>query len=149
MGDRDFVGDMMADGHAEVELGKMAQQKARNPQVKEFAANMVRDHQKAGAELKTVAANANIDTSTIDADMDHGKDLRERLSKLSGMEFDREYMKAMVDEHEKAVDEVEDKAEQADNDHVKQWAAKALPVLKKHLEQARHIQETLEQRSGS
>jgi putative membrane protein len=62
------------------------------------------------------------------------------------MEFDREYMKAMVDEHEKAVDDVEAKAEKADNDHVKEWAAKTLPTLKKHLEEARQIQESLEKR---
>jgi putative membrane protein len=144
--DRDFVGDMMADGRAEVELGKMAQQKARNRQVKEFASMMVRDHTKAGAELKTVASHANVDMAKIDADMDDHKDVRDRLAKLSGMEFDREYMKAMVDEHEKAVDDVEAKAEKADNDHVKEWAAKTLPTLKKHLEEARQIQESLEKR---
>ena len=144
--DRDFVGDMMADGRAEVELGKMAQQKARNRQVKEFASMMVRDHTKAGAELKTVASHANVDMTKVDADMDDHQDVRDRLAKLSGMEFDREYMKAMVDEHEKAVDDVEAKAGKADNDHVKEWAAKTLPTLKKHLEQARQIQESLEKR---
>jgi putative membrane protein len=65
------------------------------------------------------------------------------------MEFDREYMKAMVDDHQKAVDEVEEKADKADNDHVKQWAAQALPTLKKHLEQAKQIHESLEKRSGT
>jgi putative membrane protein len=149
LADRDFVGDTMADGRAEVELGKLAQQKTRNTQVKDFAAMMIRDHTKAAAELKTVAANANIDLSKVDADMDHGKDTRDRLAKLSGMEFDREYMKTMVDEHEKAVDAVEDKANKADNDHVKQWAAKTLPTLKKHLEEAKTIHESLEKRSGS
>jgi putative membrane protein len=117
--------------------------------VKEFAAMMVRDHTKAGAELNTVAANAHIDLSKIDADMDQGKNTRDRLAKLSGMEFDREYMKTMLDEHEKAIKDVEDRADRADNDHVKQWAAKTLPTLKKHLEQAKSIHESLEKRSGS
>jgi putative membrane protein len=147
--DRDFVGDMTADGHAEVELGKLAQQKARNAQVKEFAAMMVRDHQNAGTELKTAAAQANIETAAIYADTDEHKDLRERLAKLSGTEFDREYIEAMVDDHEKAVNDVEDKAERAGSDHVKQWAARTLPTLKKHLEQAKQIQDSLEKRSGS
>lgn len=145
--DRDFVGDMMADARAEVELGKMAQQKARTREVKQFAALMVRDHTRAAAELKTVATHANVDMNKVDADMDHKKDLRDRLAKLSGMEFDREYIKAMVEDHENAVNEVEDKADKADNDHVKQWAARALPTLKKHLEQAKDIQESLEKRS--
>lgn len=148
MADRDFVVDMIAGSRVEVELGKLAQQKARHSQVKAFATQMVRDHQKAAAELKTVSTRANIDIPKIDADMEPGKDLRDRLAKLSGMEFDRQYMKAMVDDHEKALNEAEEKAEKADNDHVKQWAAKALPTLKKHLEQARHIRESLE-KSGT
>jgi putative membrane protein len=149
MADRDFVGDMMADGRAEVELGKLAQQKASSKQVKDFAAMMVRDHIKTGAELKTVASNANIDMSKVDADMDHGRDTRDRLATLSGMEFDREYIKAMVDGHEKAVKDIENKANHADNGHVKQWAAKMLPTVTKHLEQARDIHDSLEKRSGS
>jgi len=148
-GDRDFVGDMMADGRAEVELGKLARQKAQNKEVKDFAAMMVRDHTKAGAELKTVATQANLDMAKVDADMDHHKGVRDRLAKLSGVEFDREYIKAMVDDHEKAVKDAEDKADKADNDHVKQWAAKAIPTLKKHLETAKNIQDTLDKRSGT
>ena len=143
-GDSNFVETMIEDGMAEVELGKMAQQKARSRQVKDFAAMMVRDHTTAGKELKSVATHANIDMAKIDADMNDHKDLRERLSKLSGMEFDREYIKAMVDDHEKAVKDTKDKAEGADNDHVKQWAAKALPVLEKHLDDAKRIQDRLE-----
>jgi putative membrane protein len=145
--DADFVGDMIADGQAEVDLAKMAQQKAASKPVKDFAAQMVRDHTKAAAELKTVATQAKVDLSRHH-DMDHGKDVRERLSKLSGREFDREYMQAMIDDHEKAVDQVEDKAERADSDHVKQWAAKTLPTLKKHLEQAKQIHEGLDKRGS-
>ena len=140
--DRNFLIVMMADGHTEIDLAKLARQKASNRQVKDFAAIMIRDHQKAAAELKTVASHANIDTAK--ADMDERKNVRDRLAKLSGPEFDREYMKQMVDDHEKAVDAAEDTADGSGNDHVKQWAAKALPTLKKHLEQARQIRRDLE-----
>ena len=147
--DRDFVGDMMADGRAEVSLGKLAQQKTRNQRVKEFAAMMIRDHQRAGTELKTLASQINIDMSNMDADTDHGKATYQRLSQLSAMQFDREYMKAMVEDHKRAVKDVEDKADGSDNDHVKQWAAKTVPTLKKHLAQAKDIAESLEKPSGS
>ena len=147
--DRDFVGDMMADGRAEVALGKLAQQRARNERVKAFAGTMIRDHQKAAAELKTLAQHVDIDMARVDVDMDHGRDTRERLAKLSGMDFDVEYLNAMIDEHEKAMDDVEDKADSADNDHVKQWAAKTLPTLKKHLDEAREIKHHLDRISGT
>jgi putative membrane protein len=140
--DREFIDEMIADGNAEVELGRLVQQKSKNREVREFAAMMIEDHTKAGAELKQVAASANV-TPMGDKHAEDHNDLRERLGKLSGAEFDREYIKAMVDDHQEAVDAVEDKADGADNDHVKQWAATTLPILKKHLEQAKQIQEKL------
>jgi putative membrane protein len=148
-GDRDFVADMLADGQAEVELGRLAQQKATNQQVKDFAAMMVRDHTQAGDDLKAVATGANIDVAAADADADEHADLQERLSKLSGAEFDREYMKAMVDDHEDAVNDAEDKAEGANSAEVKAWASKTLPTLRKHLEQAKQISDSLNKRARS
>jgi putative membrane protein len=140
--DREFVDEMMADGKAEVELGRLVQQKSKNRDVRQFAAMMIEDHTKAGTELKQVATRANI-TTTGDKHAEDHNELRERLGKLSGAEFDREYIKAMVDDHQDAVDAVENKADGAQNDHVKQWAAQTLPTLKKHLEQAKQIQEKL------
>ena len=142
--DSNFVETMIEGGHGEVALAKMAQQKTRNKQVKDFAAMLERDHTKAGQELTALATQAQVDMTKIDSDTDDQKDTRDRLSKLSGMEFDREYMTAMVDKHEKAVKNVKEKADDADNDHVKQWAAKAVPVLEKHLSEAKRIHEALE-----
>jgi putative membrane protein len=142
MGDRNFVKDMAADGQAEIGLGEMAQQKATDPDVKAFAAMMVRDHSKAGEELKSIAAKHNIE---LNADLDdQAKDLREQLAKKSGAEFDRDYIKAMVDDHEQAVDDAKDKAEHSDNPEIKQWASKTLPTLQQHLERAKQISSALE-----
>jgi putative membrane protein len=143
--DREFVEDMIAGGNAEVELGRLVEDKSKNREVRQFAAMLVEDHTKAGTDLKQVATTANIEPMPADAGArDEHNDLMERLGKLSGEEFDREYIKAMVDKHEKTVDTVEEKADGPSNDHVKQWAAKTLPTLKKHLEQAKQIQENLE-----
>jgi putative membrane protein len=142
--DRDFVEDMIEDGMAEITLGQLAQQRASNPQVREFGDMMVRDHQKTGDELKQISSRHNLQLDTT-LDDDHN-DLRERLSKLSGAEFDREYINAMVEEHQEAVDDVREKAENADNVELKQWAAQTLPTLQSHLEQARQLKNTLDQR---
>ena len=53
--DKDFVNNMLSDGMAEVELGKMARERAVNPEVKRFGQMMVDDHSKAGDELKKIA----------------------------------------------------------------------------------------------
>lgn len=140
-GDRDFIEDTIADGEAEVELGRLAQQRATSADVREFGGMMVRDHQKAGEQLKQIARSNKL-TAPPHADEEH-TELRDRLSKMSGAEFDRAYINAMVDDHQKAVNELEDKAE-ADNDtELKRWAAQTLPAVRQHLERAKQIQQNL------
>ena len=139
--DREFIEDQLADGNAEVELGRLAQERASNPQVREFAGMMVTEHRKAGDQLKEIASRHNVEMTAETRDEHH--DLRERLSKLSGAEFDREYIDAMVDDHEKAVKDVEDQAEDAENAALKQWASSTLPNLRQHLERAKQIQSNL------
>lgn len=144
--DADFIQDQVADGEAEVALGRLVQERATHAQVKEFGEMMVRDHQKAGAELKEIAGKHNI--ALEGKEHSEHNDMRERLSKLSGAEFDREYIEAMVDDHEKAVNDVENKAENADNPEIRQWASQTLPTLRQHLERAKQIQQNLEQRES-
>ena len=142
--DRDFIQDQLEDGQAEVALGKLASEKATNPEVKEFAQRMVRDHQQAGEELRQAAASANTTVNPpAEADGDH-KDKQEELAKLSGHEFDVKYIDAMIEEHEEAVNELEKKAD-SDNPQIKQWVAKTLPAVRQHLEHARQLDKKLEE----
>lgn len=171
-GDRNFVADMLADGSAEVELGKLAEQKASSPQVKRFARMMVEDHTRAGDQLKQIAATYDIQPDTAKGN-DEAQDLMRKLSTLNGAEFDREYMSAMVDNHSDAVDKLESRVdvnkttgttgtlpnskaqteengnvspERADN-HVEaslnHWAADTLPTVRHHLDDAKQIQARL------
>ena len=100
--DAKFAADAANGGLAEVALGKLAQTKATNAQVKSFADMMVTDHGKANDELMAIAKTKNITLPTA-PDADHQKKL-EDLSKLSGKDFDKAYVDAMVDGHKKALD---------------------------------------------
>jgi putative membrane protein len=84
---------------AEIEAGKMAAKKAQNPRVKEFANMMVKDHTEALAKLRPLPGGA---ASGVKPDGNH-QQTAERLAKLSGTEFDREYMDAMVSGHREAL----------------------------------------------
>lgn len=104
-GDRDFVNDLTIANMAEIELGKMAAEKATNAEVKRFGQMMADDHTAAGGKLKPIATKHSI---PMPAELDDKhRDLRDRLAKLSGAEFDREYIKAMVDGHEDVADKLE------------------------------------------
>ena len=141
--DRDFIQDQLEDGQAEINLGKLASERAANPQVKAFAQTMVKDHQMAADELKQAASSANVQITPAEPDGDH-QDASEELAKLSGREFDRRYMEMMVEEHEEAVNELE-KQQDAENPQVRQWVTKTLPKVQQHLEQARQIQQSLQE----
>lgn len=124
-------------GMAEVELGKMAASKAQSPEVKAFAQRMVADHTKANTELKAVAAKMNA-TLPTEVSSEH-KEMMDDLSKLSGAEFDKEYVSMMVEDHEKDVAEFQKAADGNPNADLKAFAAKTLPTLKSHLEQIKTI----------
>jgi putative membrane protein len=129
-------------GTAEVELSKAAQAKASNAEVKKFAQMMVADHTKANAELKSVAGKKNVDLPTDLATADRAA--LEELNGLSGAQFDRTYVDAMVDAHETDVQLFEDQAGDDTDPEAKAFAAKTLPTLRKHLETIKGIQSRLQ-----
>ena len=136
-GDSAFAMKVAQANMAEVELGKLALQKAKSDDVKKFAQMMVDDHSKALDELKSTAATKKITLPTA-IDAEHKK-LSDRLSKLSGAGFDREYMQAMVDGHRKVAADVRKESQSGADPDLKAWAAKTLPTVEAHLKQAETV----------
>lgn len=124
-------------GMAEIETGKLAVSKAQNPEVKQFAQQMIADHTRANNELKTLAGKKNI-TLPTDLDSMH-QAMAQKLSGLSGAEFDKEYMRGQVEDHERTVALFQAQADNGADAEAKALAAKTLPNLKMHLEMARKI----------
>jgi putative membrane protein len=132
--DHTFVKKAAEGGMAEVELGKLAADKASSSEVKQFGQKMVDDHGKANDQLKSLAQTKNI---TLPTDLNaKDKALLDRLSKLSGPAFDRAYMQAMVTDHTKDVNEFKAESKSGADPDVKSWAANTLPTLESHLKMA-------------
>jgi putative membrane protein len=121
-------------GMAEVELGKLAAEKASSDDVKKFGQRMADDHGKAGDELKSLAQSKNVTLPTTLDPKDQA--LKDKLSKLSGAQFDRAYMQAMVSDHKKDVNEFKVESQSGKDPDVKAWASKTLPTLEDHLKHA-------------
>ena len=136
-GDKKFVNEALQGNMAEVELGKLASEKASNDSVKQFGKRMVDDHGKASDELKKLAQDKGL-TPPADLDSKHRK-LHDKLAKLSGAEFDRAYVGEMVKDHRKDVKEFQREADKAKDPDVKAWAAKTLPTLQDHLKQIEDV----------
>jgi putative membrane protein len=122
-------------GMAEVQMGQLAVQKATNPDVKAFGQHMVDDHSKANDELKEVASKEGITLPTSVNAKDQA--LMSRLQNLSGTEFDKAYMKAMVKDHEEDVKEFQKQANSGTDAGLKDFASKTLPTLQSHLDMAK------------
>ena len=104
-----FINDLTIAGLTEVQLGKLATERAANADVKAFGQMMVKDHSQAGEELKQVASQLKIQQPT-QLDQKH-KDLADKLSKLQGAAFDREYINAMVQGHQEVLGKVRARVE--------------------------------------
>ncbi|MCR8560902.1 DUF4142 domain-containing protein [Mucilaginibacter sp. BJC16-A38] len=128
-------------GLAEVALGKLAQTKAVNPQVKNFADMMVKDHSKANDELMAIAKAKNI-TLPAAPDADHQKKMDD-LSKLSGKDFDKAYVDAMVDGHKKTLDLMNMAAKDCKDPDLKAFAAKVAPTVQMHLDAINKIHDSM------
>lgn len=153
---RNFVDAMAIAGMAEVQLGNLAAQRASNADVKAFGQMMVRDHAKANDELKQAASRLRLEPTT-QLDKKH-RDVADRLAKLNGAAFDREYIAAMVQGHQDVLTQLQAQtrdrpttgaetartsAPGANEEPVTQWAAKTLPVVQQHLARAQQLQQTL------
>jgi putative membrane protein len=139
--DHQFAMKAAQGGLAEVELGRLATEKASSDEVKKFGQRMVDDHSKANDELKSEAQKKNITLpSSVDA---KDKALMDRLSKLSGAAFDRAYMSAMVKDHRTDVAEFQNEASNGHDADLKAWAAKTLPTLQDHLKQAESVDQAV------
>lgn len=167
----DFVQRAIQKNRTEIELGRLAQERASDAQVRKFGQQMVEDHTKSLEELRQIAQRQNIQ---VNEEMtDDGRRLQEQLQGMKGPEFDREYVRAVVDAHEEMHDLVEDRADRtpaygpadsptgrqpvgtvgeqpahAIGQDLDQWAAMTRPVVERHHQQAQDIHQRLE-KSGA
>jgi putative membrane protein len=135
--DKEFACKTSAAGLAEVNLSELAVRVSRNPAVTQFARQMIADHMRASREMTQMANQRSIKLPG-EMDDEHRKCF-DKLKKLSGAEFDREYMEAMVKDHEKAVKAFENESKEGKDNAMKQWATRLTPIMKRHLETARKV----------
>ena len=138
---QEFLVEAASGGLMEVQLGEMAAQKASSADVKAFGQMMVNDHTKANNELKGLAASKNITIPSVPGE-DHQKHINE-ISEKTGAEFDKAYMSLMTDDHQEDVNNFEKAANNVNDADIKAFAAKTVPTLRQHLQQAQSINDKL------
>jgi putative membrane protein len=135
-----FIARASSGGVAEVQLGELAKDRSSRPEVKEFAAMMVKDHSKANSELITIAAGMGV-APTKDLQKDH-QDAVAKLSKAEAKDtFDKDYAKLMVKDHKKTIAEFEAASKEVKNPALKAFVDKTLPTLNLHLTHAKTLED--------
>ncbi len=137
--DAEFVKKAASGGMYEVELGKVASEKATMPEVKKFGEMMVTDHTKANEELKKIAKANKMDLP--EAIMEKEQKMLDSLKKMKGPEFDKAYVADMVKDHEMDIAEFTRASKDAQNPDLREFAAKCLPTLKEHLKMVQELNE--------
>jgi len=133
-----FLTDAMKGDNGEVRVGKLALEKGSSQGVKDFGQMLVTDHGKAKEQVVQVAQPMNVpatDDTLPEADAVHT-----RLQGLSGAAFDKEFIAAMIEDHQKDIDKFEQEAGSGDPAQVTDLARQTVPTLKKHLETAQSLQ---------
>ena len=131
----------------EIALGKLAEKKAKNADVKAYAKMMVTDHT---AMLKEGKALATKLTATADTAWDDARDeikagndaLKDLTDKAAGADWDKDYIGKMVDGHQKVLDKLQDAAKNTTNPTLTK-ALEATTAVQAHLTKAQDIQSRL------
>jgi putative membrane protein len=137
MSDQHFMKEAADGGMAEVELGQMASDKATNPDVKEFAQRMVKDHSQANDQLKQIAMQKGVTLPTSPSAKNEAT--KNKLSKMSGDAFDKAYMADMLKDHKTDIAAFQKESSSGKDPDVKQFASQTLPTLQDHLKQAQMV----------
>lgn len=157
-GDVNFVRDVTDLNNSEIELSRLAAERSTNAEVKKFANMTIADHTAAGDKLSGIASQNSIDNAAKDKDLKKTDDEKAELDKKQGVDFDRAYIDAMIDGHDKLLSKLGSRidkqggdngpviAEKSDNpvtQNINQWAADTYPTAKGHLDQAKSLKDTL------
>jgi putative membrane protein len=145
--DEEFIAKAVIGGLAEVEMGKLAKQRASSPNVRKLASRMVAEQEKVNRELESIAGRRGIAVPVALDDEHKGK--LEDLMKESGRAFDRSYVRMQVDGHGKMQALLEAEVKGTRDQALKTFAVKTLPTVREHARMAKDIQKKMTARHAS
>jgi putative membrane protein len=129
--DKLFVREAALGGRAEIDFGKLAQQKAKSASVKDFAKRMVDEHGKSSDQLMRVGKNRTELPEGLDPEH---KTLRDELNAKPAAEFDQAYLTTQLADHQRTANLLLWELSYGQNEPLKKYAAEQLPVVLDHLE---------------
>lgn len=135
--DADFLVNAASGNMMEIELGTLAQAHSNNARVKAFGAMMVEDHGGNAKQLKALGTSKKL-VLPDSMSNDQRKEI-ENLKKKTGNDFNRAYIRLMVNDHKEDIKEYEKQARKGTDPRITAFAGNTLPILQKHLDSANNL----------
>jgi len=135
--DAKFVMKASESDLAEITLAKLASQQGASPAVQRFAKKMIQDHSESSKELAKLAKQLGYPMAKDVSK--HHQELCDKLSKMKGGDFDQAYMTGQLKAHQMAIKLFQDEAKQGQDENIKAFAMKFLPVIQDHYKMAQEI----------
>lgn len=136
-----FVQEAASGGMMEVQLGNIAQKNSNNMAIKNYGKMLADDHSSANDKLKDIANKKNITVpNTVTSDQQNKID---KLSKETGTTFDKDFISMAVDDHQNDIDKFKKAEDNIQDPDLKDFIAKTLPTLQKHLDKAKEIKKKM------
>ena len=132
-----FLTDAAQGDAVEVKMGTLAEKNAGSAQAKDFGKMLVTDHTKAGQQVKATAQQ--VGTTVEEQPNAEQQKYYDKLSKLKGAAFDKEFARMSVEDHQKDIAKFQKEADAKDGP-VSDLAQQQLSVLKKHLQTAQSLE---------
>ena len=132
--DRTFMEDAAKGGMHEIQMGHLGIERGQSQAVKGFSQRLINDHSMANQELAELAKQKGVSLPGDDAKM-----VSMPIETKTGADFDREFGRAMIEDHRKDISAFEKEASSGSDPELKNWASKTLPTLRAHLAEAQAL----------
>ncbi len=134
--DRDFLERAAQGSNAEVAIGGLGVNRAVRAEVGAFGQRMVTDHGTINRELAAIAGKHRI---ILPTDLGDAQASYDRVADLNRDEFEREFIKVMIEDHDSAVLLFSAEASGGVDPEIRAFAARTLPLIQAHLEHAKSL----------
>lgn len=136
--DQNFILTAAASDAFEIQSSQLAQDKARRPDVKDFAAQMIRDHGQTTQQLMQIQQGRGITPPPPQLTPDQ-QNMLAMLQKDTGWHFTHHYVHDQVMAHQMAISAFQQEASNGQDPAVKAFAQQTLPILQQHLQEAEQL----------
>ena len=135
----EYMVDLASTGMTELDMSKMAVERATTPAVKSYAQEVVKAHDEDDKKIKTLSGQFNI--TLPDGLSNDGQEMVMKLKQKNGTDFEKQYLDNMADINDKAISKAKDLADNSDKTELKEFATKTEGDDTHHRDMAKQLKD--------